>query len=142
MSIGDEPVAPARTRLNWGWMLLGVVLGAILISSFTIIVWDELPRPNVAILVGSLTFILTGIFVAYFSPGETILEPALAGIVLAAASGIILAVTVGLEITVGLTLIGLPSGFALGMVGGWVGPVGSRPVGTPISPTSIKANPG
>ncbi len=122
MSNPDASAATATsTKLNWGWMLLGVALGAILISSFTIIVWDEMPKPDVALLVGSLTFILTGIFVAYFSPGETILEPALAGIVLAALSGIILALAVDLEITIGLAAIGLPVGFVLALIGGWVG---------------------
>lgn len=115
--------APARltSRLHWGWMLVGVILGAVLITTFVALVWNELPKPNVSILVGALTFILTGVFVAYFSPGETILEPALSGIVLAALSGITLAFVVGLELTPLTIALGLPAGFILALIGGWVG---------------------
>lgn len=120
MSTSDAP-ARWNSRLHWGWMLVGVLLGAVLITTFVGLVWSELPRPNVSILVGGLTFILTGVFVAYFSPGETILEPALSGIVLAALTGIVLALVVGMELTPLLVGVGLPAGFLLAMLGGWVG---------------------
>ncbi len=124
MVSGGVPASrPALENLRWTWIVIGVFGGAILISSFVVIVWQELPSPNVAILVGGMTVGLTGMLVGYKSPGETLVEPAVAGLILTVTSAGILRFAVGLPITVAEFGIAAVLGSFLALGGGWVGEV-------------------
>ncbi|MDH5589807.1 MAG: hypothetical protein OEZ37_07150, partial [Gemmatimonadota bacterium] len=76
------PVAAAGEKgagLRWLWVVGGVALGTVLITSLVAVVRNEPPRPDVAIVVGALTFALTGILAGYHSPGNTMAEAGVAG---------------------------------------------------------------
>ena len=115
------PTSARPARLHWRWMLIGVLFGAVLITAFATVVWEVLPEPDVLILVGALTCVLTGVCVGFFSPEEAALEPALSGALLTALSGAVLGGTVELRVTPLVAAGVLPAGFLLAMVGGWVG---------------------
>lgn len=109
--------------LNWAWIVIGLILGIILIGTLVPIVRDEVPRPDAAVVIGALTFMLTGILVGFRSPGKTLVEPGISGIGLAALT--FLALRFGFLVTVpfGWMVAGLIVGPALAVLGGWVGEV-------------------
>lgn len=113
--------AGSHHHFRWGWMAIGIVVGSLLIATFVGVVWQEQPRPAVALLIGGLTFVLAGIFVGFNSPGRTVVEPAVAGGIIAIAAASILS-------TIGVYPVGAPTvvlwlvtGTLLAGVGGWVG---------------------
>ena len=81
-----------HTGIDWKWTSIAVLLGVPLISTFTYIVAPEIPRPDVAILIGALTFLFTGMLLGFKSPGTTILEGLAAGGILAVLTGVVLIV--------------------------------------------------
>lgn len=109
------------TRLSWFWVLLGILLGAPLIASLTAVVADEPPRPDVALLVGTLTFALVGILVGYHSPGRTIREPGVSGVVLAIAGALTFGTLLDARLSPTWYAIVLCGGPVLAVVGGWAG---------------------
>lgn len=111
----------AGAHFRWGWMTIGLVVGTLLISTFVAVVWQEQPRPAVAFLVGGLTFVLAGIFVGFNSPGSTILEPALAGGVIALAASLILSFMGVYPASTATVVSWLVAGVVLSGAGGWVG---------------------
>lgn len=118
-----SPPADGAPGLSWRWTAAGVVLGCVLIWSLVAIVEAEPPRPDVAVLIGALTFALTGTLVGYHSPGETVAEAALAGGIVGVATAVGLTVVLGYPIP-GVTLaIGWIAVTLLSALGGWVGEV-------------------
>jgi hypothetical protein len=107
--------------LDWKWTSVAVLLGAPLISAFTYIVAPEIPRPDVAILVGALTFVLTGILLGFKSPGTTILEGLAAGAILTVLTGVVLIVGLDFYIPLRMVIVGVVGGPVLTMGGAWVG---------------------
>lgn len=119
-----EPDAATSTLdLYWNWVAIGVGVGVILLGTLVPVVRHQTPRPDVALLVGGLTFLVMGIFVGYRSPGETIREAALAGVFLVVLSFLAIGIGFELPITAGLAAGGLLLGVALSALGGWVGEI-------------------
>jgi hypothetical protein len=110
-----------HASLNWRPTLLGILLGAALVTMSVAAVWNEVPRPNVPIMAGAFSLILSGIFVAYIFPGRSMPESALAGAVIAALTVAVLSFGVGIRVAPATALLGLPAGSFLAMTGGWVG---------------------
>ncbi|MBT8336817.1 MAG: hypothetical protein KJO11_09450 [Gemmatimonadetes bacterium] len=106
---------------RWGWMTIGIVVGSLLIATFVGVVWNEQPRPAIALLVGGLTFVLAGIFVGFNSPGKTVVEPGIAGAVIGLAAATILAALGTFPVTVGTFFQWILAGGVLAALGGWVG---------------------
>jgi hypothetical protein len=102
-------------------MAIGIVLGSLLIATFVGVVWNEQPRPAVALLVGALTFVLAGILVGFNSPGRTVAEPGIAGAVIGVAAATILAIQGTFPVGPGTFVLWFLAGAALAALGGWVG---------------------
>jgi hypothetical protein len=111
----------AAKGLSLRWVALAVLVGVPLISSFVYVVVPEIPRPDVAILVGALTFLLTGVFLGFKSPGTTILEGLIAGGILALLTGAILMIPLGMSIPLPMLVFGVIAAPMLTMAGAWVG---------------------
>jgi hypothetical protein len=118
--VHETQVSPGA-RFRWGWVTIGVIVGALLIATFVGVVWNEQPRPAVALLVAGLTFVLAGIFVGFNSPGTTVVEPGIAGAIISLAAALILSSLDAFPVTVGLLATWLVAGGALSALGGWVG---------------------
>jgi hypothetical protein len=100
-----------------------VVLGTLLVSVLVSIVENEPPRPDVAILVGGLTFLLTGVLVGYKSPGRTIVEATVAGGVVGVMTALVLTIGFGLEIGAGVLATGWIAILILTTIGGTIGEI-------------------
>ena len=109
--------------IRWSWVFFGMVLGGGLIASLVPIMKDEIPRPDAAVLIGALTFVLTGILVGFQSPGKTLREPAISGVGLALLTYLDLRFVVLYTPPLPWLLAGLIAGPALSLIGGWVGEV-------------------
>jgi len=114
-----SPLPPLR----WRWVVIGVLLGGILIATLVPVVEATPPRPDVAILVGILTFALMGVLVAFHSPGRTIAEAAVAGALLGVLTPTVLRLGYGISLPPATVMLGFLSGISLSAVGGWVGEV-------------------
>lgn len=124
VSDADEPDSTdSTTDLRWAWVAVGIAVGVVLLGSLVPIVRSETPRPEVALLVGSLTFVLMGIMVGYNSPGETIREAAIAGVFLVVLSFLSIGIGFELPLTASMAGAGLIMGLSLSALGGWVGEV-------------------
>jgi hypothetical protein len=107
--------------LQWSWVAVGVLLGAALIALFIFIVDPGFERGPVTLLALTLSLLLVGILIGYRSPGETIRETAVAGLILFVLTALAAVVFRGATIPV---LVWLTSPFyaaLLTMAGGWVG---------------------
>lgn len=111
----------ARSRINWKWTAIAVAVGVPLISTFTYVVAPEIPRPDVAILIGALTFVLTGILLGFKSPGTTIMEGLAAGAILTVLTAVVLIVGLEVVIPLKMVVVGIVGGPVLTMAGAWVG---------------------
>ena len=118
-STPTAPLPPVR----WRWVLIGLLLGGVLIASLVPVVEATPPRPDVAILVGILTFALMGVLVAFHSPGRTIAEAAIAGALLGVLTPTVLRMGYGISLPPATVMLGFLAGISLAAVGGWVGEV-------------------
>lgn len=109
--------------VHWLWVAIGVFTGSILIGTLVPIVEATPPRPDVAVLIGALTFSLTGVFVGYLSPGKTIFEAALTGLILSFAVPVIAHYGWGVVMDPRTTFLGVPAGILLATAGGWIGEI-------------------
>ena len=100
-------------------MLLGVCLGGLLLATLVPLP----PRPDVAILVGTLTFGLVGVLVGYKSPGATVAEASVAGVLLAALTFAEIRLIEGVEPSLVNMTVGFVTAAALSAIGGWAGEV-------------------
>lgn len=111
-----------RGRVQWAWVGAGTVLG-VLLSYYALFVGHAVFPvgfgPVLAAFVAS--FGVMGFFVGYFSPGYTLLEPALAGIAVIAVDGVLAAVGFDAPFPLGTLLAAAAVGFVMGMAGGWLG---------------------
>ncbi len=116
--------------LEWAWVIAGAVIGFILNNILVFGFFVLLAYGITGILVSlGVSFVITGYIVGYKSPGVTILEAALAGVV-----GVILnffSLYYGFgadDIPVSYMIIGLAGGFILSLLGGWLGEAAQKHV--------------
>ncbi len=115
----EQPIR-LPVRLQWQWIIIGAVVGVFL-TSLAVFYVGSVFHSFIPILVGGLSFILTGIIVGYNSPGVTIKEAALAGIILALLTVWVISIGYEAGISVGDALLVIVAGFLLCLIGGWTG---------------------
>lgn len=108
--------------VDWPWVLVSVVLGFSL-SAYAVLVGRELlglgAVQSLWVFAGS--FLITGWIVGYFSPGNTVIEPAIAGAMMVFLdSSFIFLWFEGLPIT-RILLVGFGAGIVLALVGSGIG---------------------
>jgi hypothetical protein len=109
--------------LQWGWIIAGTVI-AFIFNAFFVIGGFALLKFGVGgiILALGASFLFAGLLVGYFSPGVTIMEAGLAGVlsvVLNAAFLYSFSLLMADESV--YVLEGLAVGFVLSLIGGWLG---------------------
>jgi hypothetical protein len=118
-AVGKEP--PTTEPIRWAWVVAGVVVGSVLIGVFVYLVDPQLQEQAATALLVTLTLILTGILVGYRSPGETIRETAIVGVILAILTAGVLSAFLGVRIPIIVWLLSPLYAATLAMAGGWVG---------------------
>jgi hypothetical protein len=109
--------------IQWGWVIAGTVIAFVLNAFFVIGGFALLKFSVSGILAAfSLSFLLAGLIVGYFSPGVTIKEPALAGVLSVLLNAVFLySFRLLMADEFVYVLVGLIGGFILSLIGGWLG---------------------
>lgn len=108
-------------RLEWKWIIIGVVAGTILCLALHQMIAQTFHIPLIPTFMSLMGFVVMGIIIGYKSPGYTIKEPAMGGAITLMLVGIILAAGFDYNFTLTEKLLAPIVGFILGLVGGWVG---------------------
>lgn len=118
--------------LEWAWVITGAVIGFILNNILVFGLFVLLAYGLTGILTSlGVSFVIAGYIVGYKSPGVTILEAALAGILGVVLNFFSLYFGFGADdIPVTYMIIGLAGGFVLSLFGGWLGEVAQKRVET------------
>jgi hypothetical protein len=109
--------------LQWGWILAGTVI-AFIFNAFFVIGGFALLKFGVLgiILALGASFLLAGLLVGYFSPGVTILEAGIAGVLSVILNALFLYSFALLMMEESVYVLeGLAVGFVLSLIGGWLG---------------------
>jgi hypothetical protein len=107
---------------EWAWVITGTVVGFILNNIFVYGLFALLRFGVAGILISlGASFIVAGIIVGYKSPGVTIKEAALAGVLGVIVNFFFIYYGFGAMFDMQYLLIGLAGAFILSFVGGWVG---------------------
>ncbi len=108
--------------LEWAWVITGTVIGFILNNIFVYGLFALLRFGVAGILISlGASFVIAGIIVGYKSPGVTIKEAALAGVLGVILNFLFIYFGFGAMLDMQYLVIGLAGGFILSFVGGWVG---------------------
>lgn len=109
-------------KLDWPWVMVSVVIGLAL-STFSVLVASARFHvdPGQSLWIFAASFLVTGVMVGYFSPGRTLVEPAVAaGLMAVVNAGFIVAWFDDLP-GQQVILVGFGGGIVLAIVGGWLG---------------------
>lgn len=109
--------------LQWGWIIAGTVI-AFIFNAFFVIGGFALLKFGVGGIIMALgaSFLFAGLLVGYFSPGVTIMEAGLAGVLSVVLNAIFLyAFSLLMADESVYVLEGLAVGFLLSLIGGWLG---------------------
>ncbi|MFA6438198.1 MAG: hypothetical protein WCX28_02735 [Bacteriovoracaceae bacterium] len=109
--------------LQWGWIVAGTVI-AFILNAFFVIGGFALLKFGVGGIIMALgaSFLFAGLLVGYFSPGVTIMEAGLAGVLSVVLNAVFLyAFSLLMADESFYVLEGLAVGFVLSLIGGWLG---------------------
>ena len=111
----DKPV-------DWPWVFVSIVIGFTL-STYALFLTRALapPSPTQDLVVLTGAFLVTGVVVGFFSPGKTMIEPAIAAAGLMMAHGGFLLVYVETPPDLSWLLLVFAVGTLLALAGGWMG---------------------
>lgn len=109
--------------LQWGWIIAGTVI-AFIFNAFFVIGGFALLKFGVTgiLLALSASFLFAGLLVGYFSPGVTIMEAGIAGVLSVILNALFLYSFNLLMMEESIYVIEeLAAGFVLSLIGGWLG---------------------
>ncbi|HTP79394.1 MAG TPA: hypothetical protein VMM57_03200 [Bacteroidota bacterium] len=110
-------------KIEWKWVVIAVVVGLIIVGASYSIVSKTFHSMEIQALIMMVGFAATGAIVAYFSPGVTINEPAVGGMIVMVLMLAFLYATGASEIKQSATtnVLLLVLGIFFSWAGGWVG---------------------
>lgn len=110
-------------KFQWKWVIVGVIIGFALNVLIVFLLSALVPVLILKFAFSGfvVSFIVTGFIVGYKSPGETIKEPALAGVLAVALDWIFLNFLIKLHVPTTYLIVGLILGFLLAFFGAWFG---------------------
>ncbi len=110
------------TSFQWKWVITGVVLGFALNVLFVFLLAPAFRIDmNVILAAFIVSFVATGFIVGYKSPGVTLKEPALAGLLSVAVDWLFLEFGISLPVPGRYLVAGLAIGFLFALFGAWLG---------------------
>jgi len=123
--------------IEWFWVIAGSIIGLILIGSFVFITSLKFHTHAIPYLIGALSFAVTGMILGHFSPGHTVKEAAVAGLIIPVVGismiyldiikspmqfgDITFEILNKDDLTIGVIIILIVGGGLLTQLGGWVG---------------------
>jgi hypothetical protein len=111
-------------NLQWKWILIGIFFGLILTVISVDLTASSYPGTIIPAFMVSAGFLIMGLLVGYFSPGVTIKEASISGVLL-----IVLLVVLALilswlgNIPTYYIIVAFVIGFLFSLLGGWMGEV-------------------
>ena len=122
---GDESSSEEKhiKKFFWKWVIVGAIVGFALNVLFVFILSTLFP-PHIYKLSTSgfiLSFVIMGFIVGYKSPGVTLREPAVAGILTVVLDWIFLRFIITYRVPGKYIIIGLIMGFFISLFGAWLG---------------------
>jgi uncharacterized membrane protein YsdA (DUF1294 family) len=111
-------------NLQWKWIIIGLFFGLVLTIISIDLTASSYPGTIIPSFIVSVGFLIMGILVGYFSPGVTIKEASISGILMIVLL-IILASILGQLNVIPLyyIIIAFIVGFLFSLLGGWIGEV-------------------
>jgi hypothetical protein len=122
---GDEgsQAEKGQNKFQWKWVLVGIVVGFALNIFFVFLLSTIFPNwlLKSAFVGFVISFVVTGFLVGLHSPGKTLREPAVAGIIAVILDWTFLGMLVHLVIPITYLIVGVILGFLLSLLGAWLG---------------------
>jgi hypothetical protein len=127
---GDETAADEKNikKFLWKWVVVGVVIGFALNVLFVFLLSTLFPLHifKFASTGFIVSFVITGFIVGFKSPGVTLREPAVAGLLAVILDWIFLRFVIFLRVPTMYLIIGLIMGFLISLFGAWLGELYQR----------------
>jgi hypothetical protein len=116
----------SENRIEWFWVVMGSIVGLILIGSFMFISSAKYSgSATIPTLIGGLAFAITGMILGHYSPGHTVKEAAIAGLIIPIVGFIFIHYGYGPsfigELQLWQQILLVVCGIAICQLGGWVG---------------------
>jgi hypothetical protein len=109
-------------KLQWKWVILSVIAGLIIVGASYFIVAPTFQSGQVQAVVMLVGFIVTGAIIGYYSPGITINEASVGGVLVMVVMLILLYITKAeIHFSASINLLLLILGLGFSWVGGWAG---------------------
>jgi hypothetical protein len=122
---GDESSAEEKNtkKFLWKWVLVGTIIGFALNVLFVFLLSTLFPPHIFKCAFGGfiVSFVITGFIVGVKSPGVTLREPAVAGLLSVVADWLFLRFIITLRVPAMFIIIGLIMGFLISLFGAWLG---------------------
>jgi hypothetical protein len=123
--MGNAPSKETITSIDWFWVAAGSVVGFLLIGLLVFMSSVKFHNPAIPYLIGGLAYIITGMILGHYSPGHTVKEAALAGLIIPI-TGILmiefdLIRTHIVDLSVANYIALIAGGILLTQLGGWIG---------------------
>lgn len=111
--------------IEWFWVIAGSVVGLLLIGLLVFMSSVKFHNPAIPYLIGGLAYIITGMILGHYSPGHTVKEAAIAGLLIPVVGITMIKLnlvqthieTINIFLTIGLVV----GGIILTELGGWIG---------------------
>jgi hypothetical protein len=111
--------------IEWFWVIAGSVVGLLLIGLLVFMSSVKFHNPAIPYLIGGLAYIITGMILGHYSPGHTVKEAAIAGLLIPVVGLIMIKlhlVQTHIEnLTIIQTIALVVGGMVLTELGGWIG---------------------
>ncbi len=126
----DKSIDPNQPEgaIDWFWVFWGTVIGLVIIGAFTFITstkYNPEAVKAIPLLIGGLAFAVTGMILGHYSPGHTVKEAAIAGLIIPIVGFILSSMHIGPrfidEMLIWQKALLAISGMLMCQLGGWVG---------------------
>ncbi len=112
-------------QIEWFWVIAGSVVGLLLIGLLVFMSSVKFHNPAIPYLIGGLAYVITGMILGHYSPGHTVKETAISGIIIPIVGLILIKFNIVQTHIENLNLIQtivlIIGGVVLTELGGWIG---------------------
>ena len=125
METNNAPTKESINRIDWFWVASGSVVGLLLIGLLVFMSSVKFHNPAIPYLIGGLAYVITGMILGHYSPGHTVKEAALAGLIIPIIGILMIEFDLVKTHIVDLSVVNyialIAGGILLTQLGGWIG---------------------